>query len=167
MSIHFARPIVRSVLAWLWPVAAETCSLVMNWFYCITVLCLDGNISIKIKVFLVYEFVCLTVCILWWNYKQYTIKVYYNKLSHSQQQHVQCTFQLRQAKSINIRIYLSDILHFGFIPSKTSFIAIETNTFVTKTGPISPTRCNNCVFILRNGSLYIFRVTISPIIGST
>ena len=32
---------------------------------------------------------------------------------------------------------------------------------------ISPTRCNNCAFILRNGLLYMFRVTISPIIRST
>ena len=51
LSTHFARPTVHSVLAWWWPVAAETCSLIMNWFYYITVLVywvvLDGNISIK------------------------------------------------------------------------------------------------------------------------
>ena len=34
-------------------------------------------------------------------------------------------------------------------------------------GEISPTRCNNCVFFSAMALLYMFRVTISPIIRST
>ena len=34
-------------------------------------------------------------------------------------------------------------------------------------GEISPTRCNNCVFLFAVALLYMFRVTISPIIRNT
>ena len=38
---------------------------------------------------------------------------------------------------------------------------------ISYSGEISPTRCNNCVFLFALALLYMFRVTISPIIRST
>ena len=78
LSTNFARPIVCSALAWWWPIAAKACSLIMNWFYYITVLVhwvvVDGNISIKISVDLYWES-------LFWRWRWYIVRNLTSSLS--------------------------------------------------------------------------------------
>ena len=50
---------------------------------------------------------------------------------------------------------------------KMGFLIFVVPSIMLYSSEISPTRCNNCVFILRNGFTLHDRVTISPIIRST
>ena len=68
----------------------------------------------------------------------------------------------------NKTLIISDTLS-SFISNscKPLYLIFVVPCIMIFSGEISPTRCNNCVFYSQWLLLYMFRVTISPIIRST
>ena len=84
------------------------------------------------------------------------------------QKMIPCAFNYKQQPEAFANNSAANIMHITFLGrTRKMALIFVVPSIMLYSSEISPTRCNNCFFFSAMALLYMFRVTISPIIRST